>query len=160
MSAQVLEQLKSMTPDRFLAIYQSLELNGFGPLDNEVAKSLKFRPIAVKKLPMAQRAKRARMLIETSGNAELAYEVFGAYLIRHKKGLVTGFLDKTGVAHEDGMIQDLDTGVPQVAKVAGAVAELEKEFGAEDVTLYLSMCAQQWGQLAEIDALWRQRAKA
>lgn len=160
MSAQVLEQLKSMTPDRFLAIYQSLELNGFGPLDNEVAKSLKFRPIAVKKLPMAQRAKRARMLIETSGNAELAYEVFGAYLIRHKKGLVTGFLDKTGVAHEDGMIQDLDTGVPQVAKVAGAVAELEKEFGAEDVTLYLSMCAQQWGQLAEIDALWRQRVKA
>lgn len=156
--AQVLEQLKSMTPDRFLAIYQSLELDGFGPLDNEVAKSLKFRPIAVKKLPMAQRARRARMLIENAGNAELAYEVFGAYLIRTKKGLVTGFLDKTGVAHEDGMIQDLDTGVPDGKKIDGAIAELDREFPPEDVTLYLSMCAQQWNQLPEIDRLWRKRA--
>lgn len=154
---QVIEQLKAMSPERFLAIYQGLEQNGFGPLDNEVAKSLKFRPIAVKKLPIAQRAKRARMLLETSANAELTYEVFGAYLIRHKKGLVTGFLDKTGVAHEDGMIEDLETGVPQKSKLKDAVAELDKEFPPEDVTLYLSMCAQQWNQLAELDALWRKR---
>ena len=155
---QVIEQLKAMSPERFAAIYESLELNGFGPLDNEVAKSLKFRPIAVKKLPIAQRAKRARMLLETSANSELAYEVFGAYLIRHKKGLVTGFLDKTGVPHEDGMIEDLDTGVPQKSKLAAAVADLDKEFPAEDVTLYLALCAQQWNQLAELDALWRKRA--
>jgi hypothetical protein len=154
---QVIEQLKAMSPERFAAIYQSLELNGFGPLDNEVAKSLKFRPIAVKKLPIAQRARRARMLLETSANTELAYEVFGAYLIRHKKGLVTGFLDKTGVAHEDGMIEDLDDGVPQKSKLAAAVAELDKEFPPEDVTLYLSMCAQQWNQVPELDALWRKR---
>jgi hypothetical protein len=155
---QVLEQLKAMSPERFATIYQSLEMNGFGPLDNEVAKSLKFRPIAVKKLPIAQRAKRARMLLEASANTELAYEVFGAYLIRHKKGLVTGFLDKTGVAHQDGMIEDLDSGVPQKTKLAAAVADLDKEFPAEDVTLYLSMCAQQWNQLPELDAMWRKRA--
>ncbi|MDZ4771926.1 MAG: hypothetical protein SGI72_02205 [Planctomycetota bacterium] len=156
---QVLEQLKSMSPERFLTIYSGLELNGFGPLDNEVAKSLKFRPIAVKKLPIAQRAKRARMLIETSANAELAYEVFGAYLIRHHKGIVTGFLDKTGVAHEDGMIQDLDNGLPEKAKIAAAVTELDKSFAPEDVTLYLALCAQQWNQLPELDALWRKRSQ-
>ena len=155
---QVIEQLKAMSPERFAAIYESLELNGFGPLDNEVAKSLKFRPIAVKKLPIAQRAKRARMLLESSANSELAYEVFGAYLIRHKKGLVTGFLDKTGVPHEDGMIEDIDSGVPQKSKLESAVAELDKEFPPEDVTLYLSLCAQQWNQLAELDAMWRKRA--
>ena len=154
---QVLSQLKSMSPERFLAIYQSLEVDGYGPLDGEVAKSLKFRPIAVKKLPMAQRAKRARMIMEATGNSELAYELFGAYLLKHKKELVTGFLDKTGVAHEDGMIEDIEKGVPTKSKIAGAVKELDAAFPEEDVTLYLSMCAQQWAQLPEIDEIWKKR---
>lgn len=157
MTAQVLEQLKAMSPERFLAIYQGLEREGFGPLDAEVAKSLKFRPVAVKKLPMAQRAKRARMLLETSGNAELTYEVFGAYLIRNRKGLVTGFLDRTGVKHEDGMIEDIDRGVPEKSKVKAAIEELDREFPAEDVTLYLSLCAQMWPQIVEIEKIWRGR---
>jgi len=154
---QVLEQLKSMSPERFLSIYQSLEVNGFGPLDNDVAKSLKFRPMAVKKLPIAQRAKRARMLLESSRNAEMTYEVFGAYLLKNHKALVTGFLDKTGVEHEDGMIQDIEKGVPEGKKIAGAVAELDQEFAPEDVTLYLSMCSQQWSDVPEFDALWKKR---
>jgi hypothetical protein len=155
---QVLAQLKKMSPERFLAIYQSLEMNGYGPLDAEVAKSLKFRPQAVKKLPMNQRAKRARMLIETAGNAELAYELLGTYLLKHHKGLVTGFLDKTGVKHEDGMIENLDSDLPAKDKIAGAVDELDKEFEADDVTIYLAMCAQQWAQVAELDRIWRGRA--
>jgi len=155
---QVLDQLKKMSPERFLAIYQSLEMNGFGPFDGEVAKVMKFRPIAIKKLPMAQRAKRARMIIEANRNAELAYELFGAYLLKNHKGLVTGFLDKTGVTHEDGMLTDMDSSVPAKDKVGGAVAELDKTFPPEDVTLYLSMAAQQWSQVPELDALWQKRA--
>ena len=154
---QVLTQLKSMSPERFLAIYSSLEVDGFGPLDAEVAKSLKFRPVAVTKLPMAQRAQRARMIMEATGNAELAYEVFGAYLLKNKKELVTGFLDKTGVEHNDGMIEDIEKGVPAKTKIAGAVKELDETFPPEDVTLYLSMCAQQWSQIPELDALWKKR---
>lgn len=154
---QVLEQLKSMSPERFIAIYQSLEVNGFGPLDNEVAKSLKFRPIAVKKLPIAQRAKRARMLLEGARNAEMTYEVFGAYLLKNHKGLVTGFLDKTGVEHEDGMIQDIELGVPAADKIEGAIKELDKEFAPEDVTLYLSMCSQQWSHVPEFERVWKKR---
>jgi hypothetical protein len=154
---QVLSQLKSMSPERFLAIYQSLEVDGYGPLDAEVAKSLKFRPIAVKKLAMAQRAKRARMIMEATGNSELAYEVFGAYLLKNKKELVTGFLDKTGVEHKDGMIEDIEKGVPAKGKLAGAVKELDEAFPPDDVTLYLSLCAQQWPQIAEIDAMWKKR---
>ena len=57
---QVVEQLKQTSPDRFLEIYSALENNGFGPLDGEVAKAMKFRPQAIRKLPMAQRARRAQ----------------------------------------------------------------------------------------------------
>ena len=78
----VLEHVRTMSPDRFLSLYQSLERDGFGPLDGEVARSLHFRPQAIRKLPMPQRAKRARMLIEASHNADLAYEIVGGYLLK------------------------------------------------------------------------------
>ena len=90
----VLDQLKSLSDERFLSIYEALSERGFGPLDGEVAKVLKFRPQAIKKLPMDKRAKRARLLIERDSNAELCYELFGSYLVKNKKELVTSFLDE------------------------------------------------------------------
>jgi len=98
----VLEHMKAMSPERFLSIYRSLERQGFGPLDADVAKSLRFRPQAIRKLPMEQRAKRARMLIESTKNANLAYEIVGGYLLKTCKDLVVGFLDATDVKHQEG----------------------------------------------------------
>jgi hypothetical protein len=140
----VLEHMKGMSPERFFALYQSLEHQGFGPLDGDVARSLRFRPQAIRKLPMEQRAKRARMIIESTKNANLAYEIVGGYLMKTRKDLVVGFLDATGVKHEDGMIEDIEGVKPESAKIAGAVAELDKKFPPDDVTLYLVLCAEQW----------------
>jgi hypothetical protein len=155
---QILEQLKKTSPERFLTIYSSLEQQGFGPLDGEVAKQLRFRPIAIKKLPMAQRAKRAKMIMESARNSELAYEVLGAYLIKNHRELVTGFLDQTGVKHENGMIDDVDHNQPDVAKIPTVVSELDKKYDPADVTLYLAICAEQWPSIAQFDELWRKRA--
>ena len=155
---QVLEQIQRMSPERFLGIYTSLEQHGFGPLDGEVAKLLKFRPQAIRKLPMEQRARTARRILETSHNAQLAYEILGAYLIKNCKELVTGFLDATGVKHQDGMIEDIDAQTPAVDKLVMALTELDKKFAPEDVTLYLAICAEQWPDVKPIDELWRKRA--
>jgi hypothetical protein len=140
----VLEHMKGMSPERFCALYRSLEHQGFGPLDADVARSLRFRPQAIRKLPMEQRAKRARMIIESTKNANLAYEIVGGYLMKTRKDLVVGFLDATGVKHENGMIEDIEGVKPESAKIAEAVAELDKKFPADDVTLYLVLCAEQW----------------
>ena len=35
---QVLDELKRMSDERFLSLYEALAQNGFGPLDGEVAK--------------------------------------------------------------------------------------------------------------------------
>jgi len=140
----VLEHMKGMSPDRFLAIYKSLEHQGFGPLDADVAKSLRFRPMAIRKLPMEQRAKRARMLVESTKNANLAYELVGGYLLKSCKDLVVGFLEATGVPHKDGMIEDIEGAAPASDKIAGAVSDLDAKFPREDVTLYLVLCAEQW----------------
>lgn len=154
---QVLEQLKQMPAERFLSIYKSLDQKGFGPLDDQVAKSLRFRPQAVRKLPMETRARRAKHLLESSGNIELTYELFGAYLMKSCRELVIGFLDATGVQHKDGLIEDLDSTRPAKDKIDATVRDLDARFAADDVTLYLALCAEQWSALPELDELWRSR---
>jgi len=155
---QVISHLKSMGAERFLHIYQSLENQGFGPLDGEVAKLMKFRPQAIRKLPMAQRASRAKTFVERGANTELAYELFGTYLLKVQKELVTDFLDATGVEHDDGMIDNLENVSPKVDKLGDVIGELDGKFDKEDVTLYLSMCSEQWPETSELAAAYEKRA--
>ena len=155
---KVIEHLKGISEEQFLTMYEALAQQGFGPLDHEVANAYRFRPQAIRKLPMAKRAKRAKSILISKARAELCYEMFGTYLIQHRKDLVTGFLDATGVEHEDGMLETLETNQPDPAKIADAVKELDGKFEPEDVTLYLALCAEQWPSVKELDALWRERA--
>ena len=156
----VLEQLKHTSEDRFLSLYEALETQGFGPLDHEVAKALKFRPQKIRTLPMAQRARQARRLIGGPKGADLCYEFFGTYLVKTKKDLVTGFLDATGVPHEDGMIADPETSPPDPEKIPAAIESLDKEFDPADVTLYLSLCVEMWPESKPLQELWRARLAA
>jgi hypothetical protein len=154
---QTLEQIRVLSDDRFLMMYESLAQEGFGPLDGEVAKALKFRPQAIRKLPMALRAKKAKALLLTHKNAELAYEFLGTYLMKDHRELVTGFLDATGVSHENGMLDDTPNNLPDAEKVAQAVKDLDGKFAKDDVTAYLAIAAQQWSDVATIEPLWRSR---
>jgi len=154
----VFEQLQRLSDERFQSIYESLAQNGFGPLDGEVAKLLKFRPQAIRSVPMATRAKKARAMVQAKHNSELCYELFGAYLIAKQRELVTGFLEATGVKHQDGMLEDLEHNKPDVGRLEAAVAQLDTKFDAQDVTLYLALCAEQWPSVPELAALWRKRA--
>lgn len=155
---KVIQQLEGMSPERFLAIYEALGRDGFGPLDDKVAAALKFRPVAIRKLSMEKRAHTARALLLRGRETELCYELFGSYLIATAKGLVTDFLDGTGVAHNDGMIDDVDTARPDPAKVAETVQALDAKYDPADVTLYLTIAAEQWAGVPEVEAAWRMRA--
>jgi hypothetical protein len=134
----VLEQFQSLSEERFLALYEALGERGFGPLDAEVAKLLKFRPQAIRKIPFAKRAQLARQWIHQKHNAELCYELFGTYLVRKRRELVTGFLDATGVAHEDGMIESISETRPDPARLEQAVKDLDARFEPDDVTVLWS----------------------
>ena len=153
----VLEQLEKLSDDRFLAIYTALGEKGFGPLDGEVAKAMKFRPQAIRKLPLERRAKKARSLMSVQRNAELCYELFGTYLVKTKNELVTGFLDATGVEHEDGMIQNVESAAPDEGKIDAAVKELDGKFDPDDVTLYLALAVEQWPEVKKLSETWEGR---
>ena len=147
-----------MSDERFLAIYESLAEQGFGPLDGEVAKALKFRPHAIRKLAMDKRARKARQLLLSGGRAELAYELCGGYLLRTHEELMPDFLDATGVPHDKGMIEDVDEAIPDVDKVPAAVEALDGKYPAEDVTLYLGICATQWPEVPKLQELYEARS--
>jgi len=153
----VLQQLDQMTGEQFLAIYEALSDQGFGPLDSNVATALKFRPHAIRKLPFIQRAKKAKSLIMSSSDAETAYELFGSFLVKNHKELITDFLDATEVPHDEGMIEDLRVAVPKPEKLEEAVKTLDEKFSPEHVTMYLSMCSQQWPESDSVRELWQAR---
>jgi hypothetical protein len=153
----VLEELQRMGEERFLAIYEALVQQGYGPLDGELARKLKFRPHAIKKLPLPKRAQQARAHMLNGRKAELAYEIFGTYLVRKDRKLVTDFLDATGVPHEDGMIEDVERGRPAADKVPAAVQALDQKYPPEDVTLYLALSAEHWPDVEAVQQAWRAR---
>jgi hypothetical protein len=154
----ILEQLQAFDDQRFLELYTSLVQRGFGPLDGEVARAMKFRPHAIVKLPLPQRAKKARQLLLQGRNSELAYELFGSYLLSKSKDLVTDFLDATGVSHEDGLVEDTEENLPDAERVEAAVTTLDAKYPPEDVTLYLCLSSQTWPEIAEFERLWRARS--
>ncbi len=155
--ASTLEYLATLSDERFQHIYESLAHQGFGPLDGEVAKKLKFRPQAIRKLPMGKRAKQARGIVTSTSNAELSYEVLGSYLMKERRELVTSFLDAVGIEHDEGMLTgEVDS--PDDEKIPAAVEALDKDHEADDVTMYLALSAQTWPHCLEFDALWRRRA--
>lgn len=149
----ILEAVKAMSDERFLAIYEGLSEQGFGPLDGDVARALKFRPHAIRKLPMDKRAKKARQILLAGGQADLAYELCGGYLLKTHEELMPDFLDATGVPHEKGMIEDTANSKPEADKIADAVKALDEKYPAEDVTLYLGICAMQWPDVEELAAI-------
>ena len=65
----------------------------------------------------------------------------------------------TGVEHEDGMIGNVEEDQPEGDKIAAAVDVLDGKFDPEDVTLYLSICAEQWPQVTEIQETWKARVE-
>ena len=59
--------------------------------------------------------------------------------------------------HEDGMIHSVEESKPEADKIGAAVAELDGKYDAQDVTLYLSMCAEQWPGIPEMESVWAMR---
>jgi len=156
----ILDAVKAMSPERFQAIYESLMEQGYGPLDGDVARALKFRPHAIRKLPIDKRAQKARQLLLAKGQADLAYELCGGYLIRTHEKLMPEFLDAVGVPHEDGMIENTAEALPDEDKLEPALEELDGKYPAEDVTLYLGICATQWPQVPKLGELYEARLDA
>jgi hypothetical protein len=115
-----------------------------------IASHMKFRAKSVFGLPAARKAKYLAGL-PTISDAVAARALVHYHLARQRP-MMGAFLDRLGIAHEDGLITAETLAKPDRERLKEAVAELGASHPAEDVALYLSTLVSQdpdtWGDLA------------
>jgi len=147
-----------LSDERFAALVEALPAPFQGALDVAAAKVLNSRPQSMHKRPLAMKVKALRVYMTRNKDDDLSGEMLRAYFLGPRLDLVKTFLDATGVAHEDGQVED--DAEPDASKVPAGVEALSAEHGAEDVTLYLRIAAMQWPENKGITQAVEARASA
>jgi len=121
--------------------------------DAAIARALRFREVAVRKLPLDRR-------VEYLTRAVLPDDSLGSSLLlalhmEHRRPMLAAFLDALGVPHDNGAIADAGRLAPQgEAPLAAAAEQLLGGFPAEDVEVYLAsllaMDPDTWGAMAAV----------
>ena len=114
-----------------------------------IAQQKKFRPKFVLSLDTDRKAKHLSGLFSLPD--ALAARTLVVYHLAEQREMMGAFLDALGIAHENGLIQE-ESVKPDPEKIAPAVAQLDQQFPAEDVRVYLTTLLSQdpetWGALA------------
>jgi hypothetical protein len=135
--------------ERLQTIYEALPEEARRALDSPIAKALNSRLSSLAKRPISFKMKALRSFLIKQRDESLAQEILRSYFLGPRKELVTAFLDATGVAHEDGQVEDAEA-QPDGKKIQGAVEALLADQSAEDVALYLDVATFQWPDLKEL----------
>jgi predicted NAD/FAD-binding protein len=103
-----------------------------------LATSLHFREQTLRKAPPE---KKADLLASRLGASELE-ETFTVALMTHhtarERELMTAFLDRWAIPHQDGVIEAEEYAVPDRAAVASAVEAMKERFPLRRILVYLA----------------------
>jgi hypothetical protein len=117
-----------------------------------IAGHMKFRPKSVIGLPPDKKIRYLSTLPNVSDT--IAARALVSYHLETQRPMMSAFLDKLGIGHEDGLISEENVVKPDVERLRSAVADLSAQYPAEDVALYFSTLVSQdpdtWGALADL----------
>ena len=101
-----------------------------------VAEARKLRPVFLERQPRPQR--HAAMLATLARPAldMVAANLIRTWLVKKHKQMLTDFLDALGIAHQEGVVEDLPPAMDD-AKVRAAVEALLTKHPPEAVAVYL-----------------------
>jgi hypothetical protein len=121
--------------------------------DRAIAAALRFREVAVARLPLARRVSYLAKVVQPDEN--LSYSLLMALHLGERKQLLATFLDALGIPQADGLIDEKHELVkPAADTLATAVATAYERFPPDQVTLYLgsllAMDPDVWGDLASL----------
>lgn len=119
---------------------------------SSIAAHMKFRPRSVLALADDRKARYLAGLPNVSD--AVAARALVSYHLARRRPMMAAFLDRLGIAHEEGLIADETVSKPESEKLAAAAAELAQQFPVAEVALYLSTLVSQdpdtWGELAHL----------
>ena len=117
-----------------------------------LATHMKFRTKSVLGLAPERRAKYLATLPNVSDS--IAARALVNYHLAKQRPMMSAFLDRVGIAHDEGLITEENVAKPDPEKLKAAAEEMVAQFPPGDVALYLSTLVSQdpetWGDLIQI----------
>ncbi|MDQ6632300.1 MAG: hypothetical protein M3Y82_11195 [Verrucomicrobiota bacterium] len=104
---------------------------------NAVAEARKLRPVFFERKPRAERNNDLIAMLAKPRLDLIAGNVLRGWLMRKNKPMLTDFLNALGIAHKDGVVDELPATVEE-GKLRAAVENLLNTFPPEEVSVYLN----------------------
>jgi hypothetical protein len=120
--------------------------------DTAIATTLRFRPVAVRKLPLDRRV--GYLLRAVRVDDALASTMLLALHLGRRRPMLQAFLDRVGIEHEDGVIQVDEFEVSDTEVLSAAVEAIYEAFPETDAEVYfatlIAMEPEAWEGLIEV----------
>ena len=147
------ELIGFMSPKMANRILEDTQANNrevYRALVASMAQAQKMRPVFIGRQPKERRHKSFVQMLSRAGSEEHAGNLIRGWLFKEHKDVLTGFLGKLGIEHEEGMVNDLPESISDDALNA-AVDLLIEKYDRELVTVYLTAFnasnENRWGNL-------------
>jgi hypothetical protein len=101
-----------------------------------VAEARKLRPIFLERQARSDRHSTMLTTLSRPNMETTAATLIRAWLVKKQKPMLVAFLDGLGLAHNEGVVDDLPPAMDD-AKLRAAVDGLLAKYPAEEVTVYL-----------------------
>jgi hypothetical protein len=147
------ELIGFMSPKMANRILEDTQANNrevYRALVASMAQAQKMRPVFIGRQPKERRHKNFVQMLSRAGSEEHAGNLIRGWLFKEHKDVLTGFLGKLGIEHEEGMVNDLPESISDDA-LNGAVKLLIEKYDQELVAVYLTAFnasnENRWGNL-------------
>ena len=147
------ELIGFMSPKMANRILEDTQANNrevYRALVASMAQAQKMRPVFIGRQHKERRHKSFVQMLSRTGSEEHAGNLIRGWLFKEHKDVLTDFLGKLGIEHEEGMVDDLPESISDDALNA-AVDLLIEKYDRELVAVYLTAFnasnENRWGNL-------------
>ena len=147
------ELIGFMSPKMANRILEDTQANNrevYRALVASMAQAQKMRPVFIGRQPKERRHKSFVQMLSRAGSEEHAGNLIRGWLFKEQKDVLTDFLGKLGIEHEEGMVDNLPESISDDALNA-AVNLLIEKYDRELVAVYLTAFnasnENRWGNL-------------
>jgi hypothetical protein len=102
-----------------------------------VAEARKLRPVYLERQPRTQRHTAMLATLSKPALEMVTSNLLRTWLLKKYKGMLVDFLDALGLAHKDGVVEDLPSTMED-QKLHGAIDALVAKYPPEVVAVYLN----------------------
>jgi hypothetical protein len=142
MSPKMANRILEDTQDNNREVYRALVAS--------MAQAQKMRPVFIGRQPKERRHKSFVQMLSRAGSEEHAGNLIRGWLFKEHKDVLTSFLGKLGIEHQEGMVDDLPESISDDtlnAAVDLLIEKYDRELVAVYLTAFNASNENRWGNL-------------